>query len=120
MEVSRTLTESAKNSTGTSGATIAAAINAATTAASSGASPLSVDLSSEFASVRVVVDRVGRGARLCVVDLDTGDQIFLDALQLASLCHADDEQQRAWLRTGEYRDDREFRDHPHGATDQSA
>lgn len=61
-----------------------------------------VELTSEFAAVRVTVDRQGRAARLCVVDLETGDNVFLDALQLASMCHADDEQQQTWLRTGEY------------------
>jgi hypothetical protein len=65
---------------------------------------LTADLTSEFASVRVTVDRSGRGARLSVVDLETGDQIYLNALQLAAMCRADSNQQQQWLRTGEYSD----------------
>jgi hypothetical protein len=65
---------------------------------------LTADLTSEFASVRVAVDCSGRSARLSVVDLETGEQIYLDALQLAAMCRADSNQQQQWLRTGEYSD----------------
>ncbi len=65
---------------------------------------LTMDLTSEFAAVRVTVDRTGRAARLSIVDLETGDQIYLDALQLSAMCRADGDQRAAWLRTGEYSD----------------
>jgi hypothetical protein len=65
---------------------------------------LTADLTSEFASVRITVDRTGRAARLSVADLETGDQLYLDALQLSAMCRADSAQRSAWLRTGEYSD----------------
>jgi hypothetical protein len=63
---------------------------------------VTADLTSEFAAVRLTVERHRLGARLSVVNLETGEQIYLDALQLASMCHASEAQQRSWLRTGEY------------------
>jgi hypothetical protein len=66
--------------------------------------PVSADLQSEFAAVRITVERHRLGTRLSVVDLETGDQLYLDALQLSAMCHATQSQQRAWLRTGDYTD----------------
>lgn len=61
-----------------------------------------IELVSEFASVRVSLDTTGRGPRLKVEDLESDAAVFLDALELASLCHATDEQRQRWLRTGPY------------------
>ena len=68
------------------------------------ADPVSIELANEFAAVRITLDRQARGARLEVLDLESGDRVYLDAVQLASLCRADEDQRRAWLRTGEYND----------------
>ena len=65
---------------------------------------LSVDLSNEFASVTIAIDTQARGMRLQVVDLESGESVFLDPLELASFCHADEHERQAWLRTGDYRD----------------
>jgi hypothetical protein len=62
----------------------------------------SIVLSSEFASVRVSLDNSGRGPRLKVEDLEADAVAFLDAIELASMCHATDEQRRQWLTTGPY------------------
>ncbi len=64
----------------------------------------SIELMSEFAWVRVSLDRSGRGPRLKVEDLEAGETVLLDALELASMCHATDEQRKEWLRTGPYAD----------------
>ena len=62
----------------------------------------SIEFMSEFASVRVSLDTGGRGPRLKVEDLEADAIVYFDALELASLCHATDEQRREWLRTGPY------------------
>jgi hypothetical protein len=62
-----------------------------------------VVLTSEFASVRVSVDHVGNGVRLLVEDIESGERIFLDPLELASFCHAEEDDRVAWLRVGPYR-----------------
>jgi hypothetical protein len=62
----------------------------------------SIALSSEFASVRVSRDDSGRGPRLKVEDLEADAVVFLDAIELASMCHATEEQRRQWLTTGPY------------------
>ena len=62
-----------------------------------------MEIVSEFAAVRVSVDTSGRGQRLRVEDLETGETVLLDAIELASFCHATDEQRGDWLRTGHYR-----------------
>jgi hypothetical protein len=49
------------------------------------------EVSSEFASVAVTVDRHGNGPRLRIEDLRTGHVGFLDALELETL---------AWLPEG--------------------
>lgn len=63
-------------------------------------------LSNEFAAVRVSVDRRGNGPRLLVENVESGARIMLSPLELASLCLADADDRRSWLRVGEYRDDR--------------
>jgi hypothetical protein len=65
-----------------------------------------VVLSSEFASVRVSVDTVANGPRLVVEDVESGERVYLDPLELASFCYASDEDRLAWLLVGPYRDDR--------------
>jgi hypothetical protein len=65
-----------------------------------------VVLRSEFAAVRVSVDRRAHGPRLLIEDLEDGTQVHLDPLALSSFCHADDEEQVAWLLVGPYRDQR--------------
>ena len=63
-------------------------------------------LASEFARVLVSVDSSANGPRLLVEDLESGESVFLDPLELASFCHASDEDRQAWLLVGPYRDDR--------------
>ena len=65
----------------------------------------SIELASEFASVRVSVDTSGRGPRLKVEDLESDAVAYLDAIELASMCHATEEQRKEWLRTGPYATD---------------
>lgn len=62
----------------------------------------SFEIASEFAAVRVSLDTSGRGPRLLVEDLESGDNALIDALELASFCRATQEQRRDWLRTGPY------------------
>lgn len=62
----------------------------------------SIEFMSEFASVRVSLDTGGLGPRLKVEDLESDAIAFLDAIELASMCHASDEQRKEWLRTGPY------------------
>jgi hypothetical protein len=63
-------------------------------------------ITSEFASVRVSVDTTANGPRLLVEDLESGEHVYLDPLELSSFCHADDEDRLAWLRVGPYQDER--------------
>jgi hypothetical protein len=42
-------------------------------------------LRNEFATLMVEIDRQGAGPRLRVVDLESGNEIFLDLLELESL-----------------------------------
>lgn len=49
------------------------------------------EVTSEFAAVRVSVDRAGNGPRLRIEDLRTGHVGYLDALELETL---------AWLPAG--------------------
>lgn len=46
------------------------------------------ELRSEFARVRVSLDRSANGDRLAVIDLRTGAQIYLDPLELERLTAA--------------------------------
>lgn len=62
----------------------------------------SIEFMSEFASVRVSIDCTGRGPRLKVEDLESDATAYLDALELASMCHATEDQRKEWLRTGPY------------------
>lgn len=64
-----------------------------------------IEMMSEFGWVRVSVDRTGRGPRLKIEDLESDAVAHLDAIELASMCHATDEQRRDWLRTGPYATD---------------
>lgn len=61
-------------------------------------------VANEFAAVAVEVIRQGHGQRLRLRDLDSGASVTLDALDLRTFCLADEEEQRAWLRIGEYRE----------------
>ena len=58
----------------------------------------------EFASVTVSLDRAGHSPRLHVRDNETGDDILLSAIELASLCLATAEDRQGWLKVGLYRD----------------
>lgn len=58
----------------------------------------------EFASVTVSLDSAGHSPRLHVRDNESGDDILLSAIELASLCLATSEDRAGWLRVGLYRD----------------
>jgi hypothetical protein len=64
--------------------------------------PDAVVLTSEFASVRLAIDRSANGVRLFVEDVEANQHIFLDPLELASLCHATAEDRVGWLKVGVY------------------
>jgi hypothetical protein len=64
------------------------------------------ELRNEFATVRVTLDQRGNGPRLLVEDLESGAEILLSPLELASLCLAGAEDRVNWLRVGHYRDER--------------
>jgi hypothetical protein len=64
------------------------------------------ELRNEFATVRVALDERGNGPRLLVEDVESGAQILLSPLELASLCLASAEDRVDWLRVGHYRDER--------------
>jgi hypothetical protein len=57
----------------------------------------------EFAAVRLWLDSAGNGPRLLVEDLETGDEVFLDPLELSSFTLATPEDRAGWLRVGNYR-----------------
>jgi hypothetical protein len=59
----------------------------------------------EFASVTVSLDTAGHSPRLHVCDNETGDDILLSAIELASLCLATSEDRAGWLKVGLYRAD---------------
>jgi len=63
-------------------------------------------LMNEFAVVRLSLDIAGNGPRLLVEDAETGDSIFLEPLELASLCLATPEDRVQWLKVGAYSDER--------------
>jgi hypothetical protein len=63
-------------------------------------------LINEFAAVRVSLDTLGHDARLLIQDIETGDEILLSPIELASLCLASPEDRLNWLRVGPYRDER--------------
>jgi hypothetical protein len=58
----------------------------------------------EFASVTISLDTAGHSPRLHVRDNETGDDILLSAIELASLCLATAEDRQGWLKVGLYRD----------------
>lgn len=64
-------------------------------------------LTNEFASVEVALDEAGHSPRLLVRDLETGDQILISPIELASLCLATPDDRLNWLRVGQYRSERE-------------
>ncbi|WGL54074.1 hypothetical protein P5P86_09650 [Nocardioides sp. BP30] len=66
-----------------------------------------VTLANEFAVVRVSLDTTGNGPRLLVQDVETGDEIFLEPLELACLCLATPEDRVQWMKVGAYRDERQ-------------
>ncbi|MCU1615614.1 MAG: hypothetical protein JWO98_3154 [Frankiales bacterium] len=61
-------------------------------------------VANEFAAVVVEVVAQGHGQRLRLRDLDSGACVTLDALDLRTFCLADEDEQQAWLRIGEYRE----------------
>jgi hypothetical protein len=61
----------------------------------------------EFASVTVSLDTAGHSPRLHVQDNETGADILLSAIELASLCLATSEDRAGWLKVGLYRTDGE-------------
>ena len=70
---------------------------------------------SEFASVTISLDTAGHSPRLHVRDNETGDDILLSAIELASLCLATSEDRAGWLKVGLYRTDGEPGAHRAGA-----
>ena len=66
-------------------------------------------LINEFAAVRLWLDRSGNGPRLLVEDLESGDEVFLDPLELSSFTLAMPEDREEWLRVGHYRGKRKPR-----------
>ena len=64
------------------------------------------ELVNEFAAVRLWLDRNGNGSRLLVEDLESGDETFLDPLELSSFTVATPEDREDWLRVGNYRGER--------------
>jgi hypothetical protein len=65
----------------------------------------------EFASVTVSLDTAGHSPRLHVRDGETGADILLSAIELASLCLATSEDRAGWLKVGLYRADGEPGEH---------
>ena len=55
--------------------------------------------------VTVSLDSAGHSPRLHVQDNETGDDILLSAIELASLCQATSEDRAGWLKVGLYRTD---------------
>ncbi|HKI42500.1 MAG TPA: hypothetical protein VKA66_19490 [Mycobacterium sp.] len=66
-------------------------------------------LINEFAAVRLSLDGFGNGPRLLVEDLESGDEVFLDPLELSSFTLATSEDREEWLRVGNYRGERKPR-----------
>lgn len=64
------------------------------------------ELVNEFAAVKLSLDLSGNGPRLHVEDLETGEQVFLCPLELASFTQATPEDREDWLRVGNYRGER--------------
>jgi hypothetical protein len=62
-----------------------------------------VVVANEFAAIDVAVVRQGYGLRVRLRDRETGAEVTLDPLDLQSLCRADEDEQRGWLRVGPYR-----------------
>jgi hypothetical protein len=62
-------------------------------------------LVNEFAAVRITLDTAGHDSRLVISDIESGDEIVLSPIELASLCQATPEDRVNWLRVGSYRDE---------------
>lgn len=60
-------------------------------------------VANEFAAIQVSVDYNGGSPRLLLEDLTTGKSIYLDPLEMASLCEASDDDRQRWLLVGAYR-----------------
>jgi hypothetical protein len=73
---------------------------------SSAVRPLAV-LANEFASVEVGFDEGGHSPRLLLRDPETGGQVLISPIELASLCLARADDRLNWLRVGQYRSERE-------------
>jgi hypothetical protein len=61
---------------------------------------MSIQLSSEFAAVEIARDDRGNGPRLMIRDMRSGQCVFLDPLELASLAGARHEELRPLLDPG--------------------
>ena len=70
------------------------------------------ELVNEFAAVRLSLDLNGNGPRLLVEDLESGEQVFLDPLELSSFTEATLADREDWLRVGNYRGERRPREQP--------
>jgi len=57
----------------------------------------------EFAAVTISLNTAGHSPRLHVRDNETGADILLSAIELASLCLATSEDRAGWLKVGLYR-----------------
>lgn len=64
------------------------------------------NLVNEFAAVRLSLDVNGNGPRLLVEDLESGEQVFLCPLELASFTETTPEDREDWLKVGNYRGER--------------
>jgi hypothetical protein len=70
------------------------------------------ELINEFAAVRLSLDESGNGPRLLVEDLESGEQIFLCPLELASFTQATPDDREDWMRVGNYRGERQPKEQP--------
>ena len=64
------------------------------------------ELVNEFAAVRLSLDVSGNGPRLLIEDLESGEQVFLCPLELASFTLVTPEDREEWVRVGNYRGER--------------
>ncbi|MBV8356871.1 MAG: hypothetical protein JO189_02910 [Deltaproteobacteria bacterium] len=68
---------------------------------------MTIRLSSEFAAVEIARNDTGNGPRLMIRDLQTGQEIYLDPLELAALAWTRHEDLRSLLDPGRFeREDR--------------
>ena len=70
-------------------------------------SSMTIRLSSEFAAVEIARNDLGNGPRLMIRDLQTGQEIYLDPLELAALAWTRHEELLPLLDPGRFeREDR--------------